>query len=164
MENAHRVVREVELDIDLIEEVVAEEEGIGTIEIVLAEDEGAPVLARRGANLQLVDDGVLDMRFPADAERAIAGRFVPGEAQPIRGGAHDEARPCAGVEQDVHLLPVDRAFDVQPPGLRLHFPFVDPQQLAVRGRGRHRCEREHEPEKLFRHTPPLRLLNTSVPI
>ena len=130
-----------------MEEVVAEKKGVVLPELALAEHENAPVAARSLAELHLVEHGVFDVRFPADAVGAVAGCRLPRETEPVGGRAQDHAVLRAGVEQDADLLSVDLAVDDQAAAVRLHAPFADLHQLAVRSgeerRGAHR-QRKHD--------------------
>src|SRR5436190_11439308 len=128
-------MRQVEFDIDLVEKIVAEEDGDIAVEIVLAGDQRSPVLADSFTDPELVDMNVFGAGLATDAEGAIAFGLISGQPQ-LRGcRAPHEAHLRPGVEQDADLLAVDLAVDDGPVVFRSNWPFRDPCQLALRGLG-----------------------------
>ena len=73
-------MRQIEFDIDLLEEVVAEEDGDVVAKALLAGDQHFPALADALTDPELVDVNVFGVSLAPDSEGAIARVLISGEA------------------------------------------------------------------------------------
>src|SRR6266851_792053 len=144
--NPHRVVRQIEFDVDLLEVVVAEKDGNVVAKTLLAGDQHFPVLADALADPELIDMNGFGVRLAPDSEGAIAWGLISGQAQSRRCGAPHETHVRPGVDEDADLLAVDRAVENGPVVFGSKRPLGDPRHLAFAGLGGG-AAREGEPDR-----------------
>jgi len=126
-----RVVRQIEFDVELLEEIVAEKDGdIVLPETRLAGDQHFPVLADALADAELIDMNEFGLALAANADDATAWGLMSGQAQFRCCGKPHETDVRSGVDEDADLLAVDRAVENRPIVFRSQRPLGDPRHLA----------------------------------
>ncbi len=89
LEESDRTVGQIELDIDLIQEILAQDEGDLAAEISFARDQHPPILARELADLEFIDIDRFGIGLAAYAEYPITPGLPSGQAQPLRCRTRD---------------------------------------------------------------------------
>ena len=126
---------QVELDIELIEEIPAQNHVEVLAEVSLTRHHELQILASDPADAELIDDGSLRLSLATDAEYAKTPRLLPGEAQALRRRTHDQADTRSGIQHDTDLLAVDGAVYDWHAASRPNRPIRDLEHLAVGRRG-----------------------------
>ena len=143
LEQTDHTVRKVEFDIDVVEEVVAQDDVDPRRELPCARDDQVHAPADRRADAEAVHLRDLDRRFAADAEHPIVPRLPPGEIEPARRRRQDHAAHRAGVEHDADRLAVGGTLDDRVVTAGPNGPLVDPYERALgRRRADAACQRE----------------------
>jgi hypothetical protein len=92
----------------------------------------ADVLAARPAEVQLLDESHVHVRFAADADDRFGAHPAIREPQATRRILRDEARIGACIQEHADRLAIDRALDDGKPVAQFHLPFRDANELALR--------------------------------
>src|SRR5262249_2881562 len=136
-----RAPRKVELDVELLQEIFAEQHGDSVAALAPRRHEHAHALVFRFADRELVDQGEFDVGLAADTVYA-ASRPMQFESQLERRGARHDGARGSGVELDSHPLAVHRAVNEELIALEVHWPLRDSVEIAV-GFGRGKAAHEN---------------------
>src|SRR6185312_1405194 len=177
LEEPHHAVGVIELEVDLLEEILAQDE-VHAGERPLAAHPDAQVLAHHVPDPDLLDPRGEDAGSAAEAAHPFE-RAARLEAEALCRGVGDEAEVRTGIDEHPDLLAVDLALDDRQAAAKAHRPFGDPHELALgglrgeRGAGEHKGEREddrsHAPklttqnEKRLRGFRSLRVVPSKLP-
>jgi hypothetical protein len=109
LEQSHGVVGQIEFNIDLVEEILAQNHCSIFNDRMLTCNEHAPAFARSLTDAEIVDQDRFGFGLSADAEYPIAPGFLALQPESIRRGSQYKRHHRPGVEDDARLLTVDRA-------------------------------------------------------
>ena len=143
LEEADHPVGVIELEIDVLEEVLAQDE-IDTRERPFAAYPHAKVLAHHAPDLDFLDPRGEDAGGSSKTGHPI-GRAARLEAEALGRRIRDEARGGARIDQHPDLLAVDLAFSDGRAVAQPHRPFGDPHEFALHRLRRECRARERQP-------------------
>ena len=132
------LVGQVELDIEPAEEILAKKDILTFAKVVFTGDEQLQTLRRNFAELEVVDDRNLHLRFATHAVHPTSRCLALRQVEPHGRGPQNQTPRCPGVQDDADLLAIDGAIHDDLVANYSDGPIHDPHELAL-GVGRNRA-------------------------